>query len=90
MRVLVAYDIAKPRRLKRVAAIAEHFGTRVQKSIFECSLSAGQLDLLVAELRAAVNRRADRIHIYVLCAKCSPERREDPGFTPEQDDVYIL
>lgn len=44
MWVLVTYDVntekaAGRRRLRRVAKICEGYGTRVQKSVFECTLS---------------------------------------------------
>ena len=35
MNMIVAYDIADPRRLIRVAKIMKDYGLRVQKSVFE-------------------------------------------------------
>ena len=35
MNMIVAYDIADPKRLQRIAKIMKDYGLRVQKSIFE-------------------------------------------------------
>ena len=40
MLAVVAYDIADPKRLQRVAKHCEDFGLRVQYSVFECRLEA--------------------------------------------------
>ena len=46
MLILVTYDIADPRRLRRVAKVSEGFGRRVQKSVFECELDERGLNRL--------------------------------------------
>ncbi|HTI68628.1 MAG TPA: CRISPR-associated endonuclease Cas2, partial [Candidatus Limnocylindria bacterium] len=43
---LVAYDIADPKRLHRVAMICENFGVRVQYSLFECWLEDDDFERL--------------------------------------------
>lgn len=42
-RHLIAYDIADPRRLRRVCAIMEGYGERLQYSVFLCDLTNGEL-----------------------------------------------
>lgn len=49
-RYLMAYDIADPRRLRRVCSLMEDHGERLQYSVFICDLSVAEL----AELEAAV------------------------------------
>jgi CRISPR-associated protein Cas2 len=51
MEILVTYDVAVDtaagrRRLRRVAKICEAYGQRVQQSVFECVLNAGQFEQL--------------------------------------------
>ena len=51
MQVLVAYDVNTTtpegeRRLRRVAQVCLNFGQRVQKSVFECSVTESQYELL--------------------------------------------
>ncbi len=71
MEVLVAYDVstetaAGRRRLRRVAQACEGFGQRVQKSVFECVLNAGQLEQLRHRLRKEMNPDEDSLRIYRL------------------------
>ena len=53
-RYLVSYDIANPKRLRRVAKLLESFGTRLQYSVFECPLDDMRLDM-----RPTVNTHAN-------------------------------
>lgn len=67
----MAYDVATnlpagQRRLRRVADVCEGFGQRVQKSVFECTLSEGQLELMVARLLRVIADREDSLRIYRL------------------------
>ncbi len=54
-RYLMAYDIADPQRLRRICALMEDHGDRLQYSVFLCDLSAAE----VAELEAAVQEVMD-------------------------------
>ncbi|MGH3906970.1 MAG: CRISPR-associated endonuclease Cas2 [Pseudonocardiaceae bacterium] len=49
-RYLMAYDIADPKRLRRVCSLMEDHGERLQYSVFLCDLSVAEL----AELESAV------------------------------------
>jgi CRISPR-associated protein Cas2 len=42
-RYLIAYDIADPRRLRRVCKTMEEYGDRLQYSVFICDLSRSEL-----------------------------------------------
>jgi CRISPR-associated protein Cas2 len=65
---LVAYDIADPKRLHRVAMICENFGVRVQYSLFECWLEDDDFERLWAKLQTAFKPDEDRLVAYVLDA----------------------
>jgi CRISPR-associated protein Cas2 len=69
--ILVAYDVATDsaagrRRLRRVAKACEAYGQRVQKSVFECTVSAAQLTLLEHRLREEIDPAEDSLRIYRL------------------------
>lgn len=71
MEILVAYDVstettAGRRRLRRVAHLCEAYGQRVQKSVFECTLSASQLEQLVHRLEAEIAPAEDSLRVYRL------------------------
>ena len=71
MEVLVTYDVmtdtpAGRRRLRRVAQACEGFGQRVQKSVFECSLSPADLERLKRKLLAIIEEKEDNLRFYRL------------------------
>lgn len=71
MEYLVTYDVstedAKGRsRLRKVAHICEAHGQRVQKSVFECSLNAAELEVLLHKLWQVIKTERDSLRIYRL------------------------
>ena len=69
--VVVCYDVstetrAGQKRLRTVAAICVAHGQRVQKSVFECRLTLGQLEGMEDQLRRAMSEAEDRLRIYRL------------------------
>lgn len=69
---VICYDIPDDRRRTRVGNILEGFGTRVQKSVFECDLKKDHLALLQQKLTKVI-REEDSIRYYHLCAACVPK-----------------
>lgn len=67
---LVCYDVADPKRLRRVAKRMQDFGLRVQKSVFECWLSDARLDELKESVAKIVDEKEDDVRYYSLCEKC--------------------
>ncbi len=71
MELLVTYDVATDtragqRRLRKVAGVCCDFGQRVQKSVFECSLSEMQVEQLKHRLFECIDPAADSLRIYRL------------------------
>ena len=71
MLVLITYDVNTEdaqgkRRLRQVAKKCVAHGQRVQNSVFECSVDAGQLRLLQAELAQLINPEKDSLRFYML------------------------
>jgi CRISPR-associated protein Cas2 len=71
MLTLIAYDIADPKRLARVAKTCEDYGVRVQYSVFECHLEPDQFDTLWLTLLDLIDEQADRLVAYRLDARCA-------------------
>jgi CRISPR-associated protein Cas2 len=67
---LVCYDIADPKRLRKVATICEDFGYRRQYSVFLCRLSATDLVRLRSRLYDIINLSEDQVLFIPLCGKC--------------------
>ena len=71
MDVLITYDVSteKPegqRRLRHAAKICLDFGQRVQKSVFECSVSDMQYELLKDRLLSCIDPTSDSLRFYRL------------------------
>jgi len=71
--VLVTYDVSTEttegrRRLRRVAIVCCGFGQRVQNSVFECRVTAAQLEALEHKLVNIIDESEDRLRIYRLPA----------------------
>lgn len=66
---LVCFDVHDKRRLQRAARELENFGTRVQKSVFECHLDDRQLASLQTRLARIIARDLDSVRYYPLCPK---------------------
>lgn len=63
---LLAYDIADPRRLARVARLVSREALRIQYSVYVAQFSPPRLRRLVSILRAAIDPKADDLRIYPL------------------------
>lgn len=68
---IVAYDVAGSYRLRRVAAICEDYGCRLQKSIFRCTLSEERFMCLRERLMRVLNPDEDRLLIITLDENCA-------------------
>ncbi len=67
---LVAYDIADPKRLRKVARTCEDFGLRRQFSVFFCRLSPVNLVRLRTRLYDVIDLDRDQVLFIPLCARC--------------------
>ncbi len=71
MKMIAAYDIADPRRLAKIAKIMLDYGERVQKSIFEVSVT----DAIFQEMKSRVEKEIlfeeDGVKYFPLCERCA-------------------
>ena len=88
MFVVVCYDIPSNRRRNRVGKILEGFGTRVQKSVFECDLQAKHLQKLRQKLTRVLGDE-DSVRYYYLCAQCLPKVEVINGPPVTQTQLYF-
>lgn len=90
MYVLVTYDIAHEKRLRRIATVMEDYGTRVQRSVFECLIEEDQLDELRDELSERIEPGEDSIRLYRICQACR-ERIQIYGLgsVTSDPDIYL-
>jgi len=63
---LVAYDIADPKRLRRVHKVVRDFGDPLQYSLFLCALSRQDAAVLETRLARAINQAEDQVMLLDL------------------------
>lgn len=71
MNVLISYDVstetaAGRKRLRKVAQACQDFGQRVQKSVFECSVTEAQFEEVVRRLLEIIEKTEDSLRVYRL------------------------
>ena len=76
MRFLIAYDIADPGRLQRVARNIERRAVRRQKSVFLFHGSPGELTALLDSLAPLMDLREDILQAW----KLSPDQADEGEF----------
>jgi CRISPR-associated protein Cas2 len=96
MLILVTYDVstveaAGRRRLRRVAQACEDYGTRVQKSVFECQVGQKEWARLRDRLLSEIKMEEDSLRFYFLDEK-AVARTEHHGVAKPVDltDPLIL
>ena len=64
MLVLVVYDILDDKRRTKLATFLEGYGRRVQRSVFECYLSLGEMAALHEQIGRRVKADEDNVRLY--------------------------
>ena len=67
---LIAYDIAHPSRLRKIAKVCELYGVRIEKSVFEADLSEDNYQQFWKELMELINEKEDSIIHFRICRHC--------------------
>jgi CRISPR-associated protein Cas2 len=63
---LIAYDIADPKRLRRVHRLLIDEAVPVQYSVFVTRASRARITRIVGDLEKEIDKRADDVRIYLL------------------------
>jgi CRISPR-associated protein Cas2 len=90
MLVVVSYDITDNKRRSSVSNELKNFGTRVQKSIFECHLNERQLKELKSRLKTLIDLLEDRVRFYYLCKKDIDNIDVEGRKAANKDDDYFM
>jgi len=92
MNLIVAYDIANPRRLNRVAKVVKDYGIRVQKSIFEVNLDNRLFDEMKSRIKNEIEASEDGVKYFPLCEKCTGtlEVIGQGVFIDPDEEFYVL
>ena len=72
---VIAYDIADPRRLQRVANLCEGHSVRVQRSLYECWLDDEEFAAFWQKISAEIDHAEDRVVAYKLDGRSARDRQ---------------
>lgn len=75
---VIAYDISNDKRRRKIVTCLEKYGTRINKSVFECMLTKAQLNIVIEELEMISIVKFDSIAIYPICAECYAKAKYIP------------
>jgi CRISPR-associated protein Cas2 len=91
MEILAMYDIADPKRLRKVEKTLKKFGWRVQKSVFECSLKESVIEELKNSVMDIMNLDEDSFKIYPLLNDARIKQTIiGQGYIPEFKEFVIV
>lgn len=68
--MVVVYDISNDKRRTRLHKKLLNFGSPVQYSVFECLLSAEEIDAMKKVVDKVIRKTIDHVRYYPLCADC--------------------
>lgn len=63
---IVSYDIADPKRLRRMLKLMRNWGDHLQLSVFHCELSPDELIRMETEITSGINHSEDQVLIVYL------------------------
>ena len=86
---VVAYDIAKPSRLRKVRQTVKRFATGGQKSVFECFLTPSEREELLAEAGAIIDEEEDRLMLFRVEERAKPVLLGTATPAANPDFVYV-
>ncbi len=86
---IAAYDIAEPRRLRRVHLSVKAHATGGQKSAYECFLTPRERDGLIAEVRGIIDESEDRFAMLRVQERARPIIR-GTATPPADPDFYYI
>jgi CRISPR-associated protein Cas2 len=79
---IFSYDVGSSSRRNRVSRVLERWGCRLQKSVFQCDISAEQSEFLKKEVLAYLKKEEDSLLVYSICAK-DAQKAEGYGIVPK-------
>jgi len=91
MLVMISYDVVDDSKRLRLMKFLKDYGTRVQKSVFECNVEAEGFKDLKTKVEEIIEPIEDRVRYYALCEKCAKDvERSGKGEEFQEDEEYLV
>lgn len=65
---IVSFDVTCDKRRRKLVKVLEEYGCRIQYSVFECYIRAGQYNTIKKRIDNIIKDN-DRVHYHYLCSK---------------------
>lgn len=69
---LVCYDVADPKKLRRIRKMTAAYAVGGQKSFYECWMTESELRQLIRQIENEIDLETDRAHLFSLDSRSSP------------------
>ncbi len=91
MVVVVCYDVVDNKKRYRLAKLMKNYGSRVQKSVFECTLDERQYLTMKQSVEKLIDWELDSVRYYSLCRGCLRNVEiSGLGIVTEDEDVMFV
>jgi len=89
--MIVAYDIASNDRITKVAKILKDYGVRVQKSIFEVTVTPFVFAEMKSRIEKVIVPETDGVKYFPVCEKCAGtvEIIGQGQYTDPDEEYYV-
>jgi CRISPR-associated protein Cas2 len=82
---IIAYDISKNKKRKKISEILDKYGERINLSVYECMMTHKQKENVIEQI-ATIMDKNDIVKIYFICSSCFAKsihlgRKQPPGET---------
>ena len=90
MFILISYDITDNDMRNQIAKLLLDYGTRVQKSVFECIVDEEKYIKLKQKAESIIDMEKDSIRYYFICENCKGKIEiSGRGAVSEDEDVIV-
>ena len=91
MFVMISYDVGDDSKRSKLMKLLKDYGTRVQKSVFECNLSPEIFKYVKHSVEKIINKRKDRVRYYKMCGGCH-DKVEISGWgeVTEDEEFHVI
>ena len=90
MYVIISYDITSSKRRTKVMKFLMDYGTRVQKSVFECFINEEQFFYIKKTIKTLINHRKDRVRYWEICNSCASKVEILGWGEIKEDDTFSI
>jgi CRISPR-associated protein Cas2 len=88
---VVCYDVSDDKARDRLSTALLDFGTRIQESVFECPLEAGEGERMMERVSRIGTEETDKVRIYSLCRRClGATRIYGPGAVTQDPEYFVV